>query len=77
MKIPTPKQVRYHYKKCRTLFEKLERALRDAHEAGVIQYDQTNYVLESPCPLVFDADRRLDKTTEKALANAMRWEIMR
>lgn len=72
---PTPKQVRYHYGKIMSLHRKLAHALNRAHAAKVLVY--TSYQEESPCSTHYQTDDRIDKTCEKALANAMRQEIRR
>lgn len=71
--MPTPKQVRFHYGRIAKLRVKLQYALNDAHEAGVIVY--AAYSEESPCKTLFETWARIKATTEKQLAEAMREEI--
>ncbi|CAB4169805.1 hypothetical protein UFOVP903_22 [uncultured Caudovirales phage] len=71
--MPTVKQVRYHYKKVDALYTKLARALNEAHAAEVLVY--ADYVNESPCKLLFESEDRFNKTTEKQLADALRYEL--
>lgn len=73
--MPTPKQVRFHYGKVMKLYRKLESALNDAHNADVIEYPSDKFADEAPCYLVYKLQDRIRKTTEKALAQAMRSEI--
>lgn len=72
--MPTPKQVRYHYRRVQRAYEKLANALNDAHNCDVLVYE--NYPDESPCSTNYQTKQRMDKTMEKALAQAMRDEIM-
>lgn len=72
--MPTPKQVRYHYAKIRRLRWLLIHALNDAHTKGVIDYTDNNL---SPCASHTETWRRVQMTTEKQLAQAMREEIER
>lgn len=73
---PTPKQVRFHYKRVMRLQTKLAKAMCDAHNAGVIQYHPDKFSEESPGHPNYETYSRLIDTTEKALAQAMRLEIM-
>lgn len=82
--MPTPKQVRHHYKKCRRYFYLLQRALNDAHSCNVINYKEKKNAngyfeptLESVCGAVSDAKERFDISTKDQLANAMKEELMR
>lgn len=74
--MPTPKQTRYHYKKVKNLFTRLEDALYKAHKAKVLNYVEAEYQTASPCPLVYDADHRFEECCKEALASAMKTEIM-
>lgn len=71
--MPTPKQVRYHYNRVMKLNHKLARALIDAHNADVIQYE--GYDMVSPCQANSECRERIKKTCEKQLAQAMHDEI--
>lgn len=73
--MPTPKQVRYHYGKLNKLMDKLQEALVAAHTAEVIVYSQEFYKEQGPCFSFWEMNSRVDKTTEKQLAEAMRKEI--
>lgn len=77
MKYPTPKQVRFHYKNLQKLHARLQLALTAAHHAGVIVYDDAKFADESPCATHWKTDQRIDLTTQKVLARAMREEIMK
>lgn len=77
MKIPTPKQVRYHYKKIHRLHNQLGEALNQAHNAGVIVYEQAKYTDEGPCYTHYKTWQRFRDTTKDQLANAMATEIVR
>lgn len=71
--MPTPRQVRFHYGKITKLVRKLSWALTDAHNHDVIKYEK--FAEESPCKCLWDMEQRIEATTEKALASAMREEI--
>lgn len=73
--MPTPKQVRYHYGQLYRWYWRLQTALNNAHDAGVIEYDKTKYKEEGPCATHWETWDRVKKTTEKQLAAAMREEI--
>jgi hypothetical protein len=77
MKTPTPKQVRYHYKKLQSLYNKLQNEIFAAQRAGVIDYDTTEYLKLSPNIALSECHTRINSTTEKQLAAAMRIEIMK
>lgn len=82
--MPTPKQVRHHYKRCRQRSYMLLTALREAHDAGVIDYEakynietkQLKDTLPSVCDAVYVAKENFEAATKKQLANAMRTEIL-
>ena len=74
--MPTPKQTRYHYKRIRKAHNALTVALNEAHDARVLVYDSQEYKDESPCATNWQTEERIKATTEKALAQAMREEIM-
>lgn len=74
--MPTPKQVRFHYKKIMFHQEKLRAALNDAHDAGVIEYDSKLYAEQSPCKTNFQTYDRIKLTTESTRAQAIHEEIM-
>lgn len=80
--MPTPKQVRYHYGRCRKKIHALLDALNDAHQANVIDYEVTKTAEgnwrqkhESVCDKLWEALSNFDKATERQLAAAMRTEI--
>lgn len=73
--MPTPKQVRFHFKRVENAWYRLLDAMTDAHNADVIVYDSTKYVEEGPCKAHRETKERFLKTTEKVLAQAMREEI--
>lgn len=75
--MPTPKQVREHYKKIRYHFYRLSTALHKAHAADVIVYPNNRYEEEGPCRSLEECRIRVEKTTEKARAEALRIEVMR
>lgn len=54
-------------------FNRLRDALNEAHNLEVIRYD--DYEAESPCKTNWETWKRIQNTTEKALAEAMRREI--
>lgn len=74
--MPTPKQVRFYYRQINSAYERLQTALNNAHARGVIKYNKEKFNEESPCHMLWEVDDRIRKTTEKALAQAMREEIM-
>lgn len=82
--MPTAKQVRFHYGRCRRRFWLLLKALNDAHNVDVINYEskidpvtkQRCNVHESVCDKVYQAKAAFDKATQRQLAGAMRDEIM-
>lgn len=71
--MPTPKQVRYHYARIARLRSRLASALVDAYSVDVIVYE--DHETESPCAALYEVWRRIKKSTEKQLAQAMREEI--
>jgi hypothetical protein len=71
--MPTPKQVRYHYKRIYNLRYRLSVALNDAHHADVIQY--TDYQTQSPCKSLSEMWERFKDSTKNTLWQAMREEI--
>jgi hypothetical protein len=79
--MPTPKQVRHHYKKCRRYLWLLQRALNDAHNADVIDYrprsiNSNDPALLSVCSSIGEAKIRFEKATEQARADAFKSECM-
>jgi hypothetical protein len=79
--MPTPKQVRHHYKKCRRYFYLLQCALNDAHGADVINYRRNEMLstaadLPSVCGAVDRAKDNFEVATEQARAQAIRDECM-
>lgn len=74
--MPTPKQVRLHFKKVSNARNKLATALYEAHKAKVLVYDNALYSEQSPCATLFgELDARIKATTDPQLAKAMREEI--
>ena len=74
--MPTPKSVRFHYKRLKRRLWLLEKALAEAHEADVIEYPDGNFAENAPCASASELRRRIEKTTEKSRANAFREECM-
>jgi predicted RNA-binding protein YlxR (DUF448 family) len=81
--MPTPKQTRFHYKRCRKAFYQLLTALNDAHNAGVIDYGKKKDergvwvdALPSVCKAVFEAKDNFRRATQEQLADAMEAELM-
>lgn len=74
-KDPSPRQVRECMKRIIYHERHLSAALHDAHNKGVIEYDNGNYKDEGPCYSLSQVSERVRKTTDKALARAMRREI--
>lgn len=72
--MPSPKQVRYHYGRVIRLHDRLHNALIDAHNAGIIEYSGWDGV--APCQSHSETEKRIVATTQKALACAMRREIL-
>lgn len=72
--MPTPKMVRYHYRRLRRAWYQLQKALDDAHNADVIKYEK--YQEQSPCQTNWETKTRINATTEKQLAEAFRDEIL-
>lgn len=76
----TPKQVREIMRKIYYHQEKLQDALTEAHNKGIIKYEdkeENSYFKYAPCSPAWECRERVNKTTEKALAQAMKTEIMR
>jgi len=71
----TPKQVREIMRKIYFHQDRLQRALNEAHEKEIISYPQDAYEEKAPCWATWEARRRIDATTEKAMALAMKNEI--
>ncbi len=72
--MPTPKQVRSHYKSVRYFSYHLRRALSSAHEARVIVYDDYN---KGPIAALMEVMNRIETTTKDARAQAMKDEVMK
>lgn len=75
--MPTPKTVRFHFARISKAHDRLSEYLIQAHNAGVIKYDQSKYTTEGPCNTNGETWSRIIKTTEAQLAQAMREEIYR
>lgn len=75
--MPTPKQVRHHYARLKKAHHYLEKVLYEAHSIGVINYPQEEYHSIGPCASHYETWKRIEKTTERQLANAMKEEISR
>lgn len=71
--MPTPKQVRDHYKKIRYHLYRLRCALNNAHNVEVIQYGQ---YADGPCAAMDELVQRIETTTEKTRAQAFKQECM-
>ncbi len=72
--MPTPKQVRFHFKRIMNLQSKLGRALREAYFAKVIVHvdDPTG----SPCDSNYLTRKKIMDTCKTQLADAMANEIL-
>lgn len=76
----TPKQVRAIMKRIYYHQAKLQDALDEAHHKNIIAYnkdEEGSYHKYAPCSPTYESRQRVEKTTEKALAQAMRTEIIR
>lgn len=73
--MPTPKQVRYHYKRVMSAWYRLYAALRDAHNADVIIYE--GYEGVAPCETNNQTRERFRTSTKEQLATAMHEELMK
>lgn len=73
--MPTAKQVRHHYKKIMRAWYRLDQALRDAHNANIIEYEGYDGV--APCQSHGYTKDRVKKTTQKAIVEAFHREIIR
>ncbi len=73
---PTPKQVRYHFKRISNLHLKLGDAMNKAHNAGVIEYPDGTYNENAPCKTHWETWRRFEIATQKKCAEALRNEVM-
>lgn len=71
--MPTPKQVKYHYKRLLSLRSKLSETITDAKTANVIVYANWE---ESPYQALEKVREALLKTTEKARAQAIHDECL-
>lgn len=73
----TNKQVRRHYKKCRRYFWLLQKALNDAHDCGLIDYEQYGKPpLPSACGALSEAKKNFESAVEKQLYYTLRNELM-
>lgn len=72
--MPSPKQVRKSYKSIRYHIYRLQNALSAAHALDCLVY--TNYPLESPCSSLDELRKRVELTTEKPRAQALKDECM-
>jgi len=76
----TPTETRRIMKKVYYYQIKLQEALTEAHTAKIIVYDhdeEGSYHKHAPCSPAYESRQRVDKTTQKQLAEAMKKEIMR
>lgn len=76
----TPKQVRTIMKKIYYHQDKLQDALNEAHNKGIIAYpekEEGSYFKYAPCAPAYECRERINKTTQLALAEAMKSEIMK
>lgn len=73
--MPTPKQVRQHYKAIHYFAAKLRRALYKARDAKVVEF--TDWKTESPMTPLCDLEDRVEKTTEKSRAQAFKEECLK
>lgn len=71
--MPTPKQVRFHYKRIRRRLYMLQNALNAAHNADVIVYDGYS---NGPCCALDMVRVRIEETTKDTRATAFREECM-
>jgi len=74
--MPTPKQVKEHYKRIKFHLYHLEQALNNAHDKEVVQYPPDKYSEESPCRMLAEVRNRIELTTQKARAAAFKTECM-
>lgn len=74
--MPTPKQTRALYKRVRFHWWQLHKALNDAHNAEVIKYDSSKYGELAPCFSMGELKERIENTTLKARAEALKQEVM-
>lgn len=80
--MPTVKQTRHHYKKCRRYFYLLLNALNEAHDLKVINYEEKYHdgklvsQLPSVCSKVYEAKDNFETATKRQLAEAMKNELM-
>lgn len=72
--MPTLKQCRYHFKKIARARYALANALNDAHNANVIEYKDQ---VDSPCDSLWECWERVGRTTEKAMANALKGDVIK
>lgn len=75
-KLPTPKQVRFHYKRMRRRWYLLQEALNDAHNANVIAYPEEKYHELGPCASNWQTRERIEFTTKEARAKAIHDEVL-
>lgn len=71
----TPKQTRAVMRRIYLYQRRLQQALNDAHNIGVISYPKDNYNENAPCWAMVELRSRITQTTEKALADVIRTEI--
>lgn len=78
--MPTPKQVRYHYKKIAKLRWRLSSALHEAYKADVLKYknkeEDQEYQGHYVCNALEDMWQKFKRATDAQLVEAMRTEIM-
>ena len=70
--MPTPKQVRYHYKRVMKLRSKLEAAM---YQANKHIFETPNYET-SPFKSLYELETRIKEASIKARAEAMHDEIL-
>lgn len=75
----TPKQVRKVMKKIYYHQDKLQDALTEAHNLGVIAYaekEENSYFNYAPCSTAYELRKRINITTQKTMADALKSEIL-
>lgn len=71
----TEKQYREHLKRIWSHWYRLQRALDYAHRAGVIDYASGKYCEEAPGWASWELRQRIERTTQKGLAEAVQESI--
>ena len=56
-------------------WENLRKALNHAHDLEIISFPNDKYSEQAPCWALYELDTRIDKTTQKVLADTLQREI--